>query len=831
MQRSKKTKQYLYKMVNKTNKYILFYFRMLLLCIFAVSAILKSECLEAKVVPHHPRIYLTPEYVETLRNFAKKQSEQWRRFTEGWRGIKKIKENFVSEGIIYGSDSIVPLALAYQVTGDKDYAKAAVVAMIGLFNKDFSPEGSFTKMSHLAESMTQVAIGYDWLYDYLDSEHKRFIINKVNKYMDIEKKAYLSYPWHGHSQRHMVAIGLWGYASYGDNSRAQEFIDHARKERFDKILEGLNQLFGKGGALPGGSFYGSAGNILDYVEAVYTATGEDLYSLSPWFKDRLKFLLLSDYPGVFYDNNRSGHSNLRYNGTYGDAGGFPYRGYLIYEDGHRGRSTLADNMRIEKTRLIHHYSNESAAKQLQYSIIQRPTNHMSNPEGYKTWQEFLWFNSHQETEQPIALAHYASGMGIVMMRSDWTDGATWIFFKCGDIFSTSHQHWDQNSFSIFKKGDLAIKSGVYDGDGVSDHNVNYYSRTISSNSVLVYDPQEVFISWRGTHYPNLVNDGGQKAYREKNEFEDVDDWKQYSELNDTGSIIHYEDTPNYTYVCGDATNAYNNPRYGTPKVLWGKIRVKNDPKVSFFTRELVLLRPDYIVIFDRVHSTNQSYIKKWLLHFLNKPSISGQEDTKAGDELSGGTVYIGADTIIARAGGGKLLVKALLPVKRQIRLVGGRNFQDYWVFGRNIKPQRDASRWQQDYGEWRIEIEPTIVRKDDKFLNILYPCDSEEKNLIDSALIMSDNKTMIGAHIKGEKNLSDWVIMFSKSKEGNIHRVNYSVNNSIALKHLLCNMKPGKNYEIRQNGTLLETKQASVQGLLYFESTLIGNDTFLIKEL
>lgn len=797
----------------------------IIICLYLI--LIKCDHVNSEVVSYHPRIWLTPKYLEILKSRTKPATKEWDVFRNGYHGIEEVKNNFVNGGIIT-TDAIIPLALAYQITGDVDYAEASKAAIIKLLKRDLSPGSSFTEMSNLSETIVHIAVGFDWLYDYLRADEKTFMVKEVNRYMNTLMLDYVESPWHGHAIRHLSSIGLWGYASYGDNSRAQEFIDHARQKRFNKLLEGLNQLFGDGGALSVGSFYSYAGNILRYVEAVYTATGEDLYVVSKWFKDRLEWWLLFDYPGVFFDNNPSGYGEPHYDGTYGKPDKNPYVGYFLYDDGYRGQSRLTDNLRLEKLMLINHFSNEPIAAQLQQRILKKHVNRVNNAEAYQNWWDFFWFNPYLKTEEPKQLSHYASGMGIVLMRSGWADDATWIFFKCGDIYSTGHQHWDQNSFSIFKKGDLAIKSGIYDGDGTADHVVNYFSRTIASNSILVYDPQEVFTSWRGTHYPNLVNDGGQKAYREMDEFRDAAHWKQYSDINDTGTINFYDDTSYYTYVCGDATNAYNNQRYCTPKVFWKRMLGKNEPKVGLFVRELIFLRPDFVVVFDRVNTSKDIYRKKWLLHFLNKPLISGYTSTELGDEVQGGMAYINADTTVASAGGGGLFVKTLLPEKRQIRLVGGKDFQDYWVFGRNVKPPPDMSRWERGYGEWRIEVEPRALNREELFLNVLYPYDIKEKTMPDSKLVISNDNKMTGAYICGKGGLSSWVVMFSKDK-ANLVGAGYKIEHTGQIKHLICNLKPDTDFKVMQNDNIIETRRATSKGILYFESVANGREEYLIK--
>lgn len=767
------------------------------------------------VVSYHPRIFLTPDYINILKDRANANTPQWQRL--------KNQVNKINSGT---KDTIIPLALAYIVTEDPTYGNKAVDGLIELVN-EMSSYGVTSK----DVALYRAAIGFDWLYNLLTAEQKTAVINAINDTCDVELFSRYLVPWHNYGVAVMRGVGIAGYATYHDNPNAQNLINHARKERFNKLLDGMNQLFGSGGGWPEGRTYGfsSVPDILQYVEAVYTATNENLYSASSWFKDRLRWLYSFEYPGTFYDRNREYH----YDGTWDGPKGKPYFGYYNLDDGHKGMSSITDAGRMEKLILIKRFPDEPAAKQVQWLITQPPKDKMVWQEPH-LWEDFLWFNPNQLTEAPDLLAHYASGIGTVTMRSDWTDDATWIFFKCGDYF-TGHQHLDQNSFSIFKKGDLAIKSGIYDGSGsYHDHIINFYTRTIASNSILIYNPDEEFGPWRAGHnYPRkpmqVFNDGGQRAYKGgvegavwTEESKSVTDWLKYKDRHEMGDILHYEHNTDYTYVYGDATRGYNNPDYVTPKEQG---RGYNKPKVTLFSREMAYLRPKYVVIFDRVNATDASYKKKWLLHSLNQPVISGYTSTVKGDAIHGGTVYVGADMVVVGAGDGKLFTKVLLPISHQIRQVGGKDNQDYWVFGMNMAPAPNMSRWGKGYGEWRIEVEPTVTQQNDLFLHILYPCENSVSEMPQAVRIDATSGGMVGVHIKdGVKN---WVAMFNKVKGVVSVPVTYTIEPTADCQHLLFDMKNSTNYDLStaissSSYTITVTENAggsytsSAQGVLSF---------------
>jgi len=62
-------------------------------------------------------------------------------------------------------------------------------------------------------------------------------------------------------------------------------------------------------------------------------------------------------------------------------------------------------------------------------------------------------------------------------------------FLAGPHLDT-HQHLDQGAFTIFKRRDLAPKTGHYDSNIRGGHQLAWYVRTISSNGLLIGDPRE-----------------------------------------------------------------------------------------------------------------------------------------------------------------------------------------------------------------------------------------------------------------------------------------------------------------------------------------------------
>jgi hypothetical protein len=273
-----------------------------------------------------------------------------------------------------------------------------------------------------------------------------------------------------------------------------------------------------------------------------------------------------------------------------------------------------------------------------------------------------------------------AGGGVIVMRSSWEDpNGTLLWFKASS-YPIVHDHRDQGSFQIYKKGWLAIDSGQYEE---TTHRGNYNSRTVAHNSLLVYQPGEhlnknkVDPIWYG-----YANDGGQRWVNPPTTAANLSKPEYF-----LGGITKFETVPGiYDYAQSDITRAYNSVYVTTEG---------HDPKVSLAERSIFFLLPDeYIVVFDRVISTKQEFPKRWLLHSVYRPELHGKESFEGiipysnkipgrpeGVRLIGdkdGGISESRETNMFTIRGwnfgpaeGRLVCRTLLPEKHITRIVGG----------------------------------------------------------------------------------------------------------------------------------------------------------------
>jgi hypothetical protein len=724
----------------------------------------------------HPRIYLTPTKLAALQARALPANPRW---------VQLQAEADDPSGEMHAK------ALVAQITGQTAYCDQAIAAALSLVADPYDH----------ATRTGDIALVYDWCYARLTAEQRTTLINYFNTWADDLPKGNDSPGWGNYWPRWGYSYALAGLATYGDAPRAQEWLDEYRYNRFrDSDLPLLDRI-AEGGGWPEGMIYDWIANWprAKAIDAWRTATGEDLFASTAWFRQRLGYILLHRWPGV------------------AEQWGNKYHPYLSTGDTERNRGSIANYDRIMALILIERFPEEPLARQLQAYLATPPVN---NSQSFLYHEEFLWFNPDQPTEPPTPLTHYTPSLGTIFMRSDWPDGAadtdpsaTYLTFQAGDHF-TYHQHFDQNSFTLFKRGDLALDSGVYSGDGLSDHDINYYVRTIAHNTLIVDNPDEDFQHAR----PDATsNDGGQRSvYPASRSPQDLEYFDTYATQYDTGDMARFEDGAAYTYALGDATKAYNNPTYNQ---TMDTSMSGNVAKVSRFQREFVYLRPmtedggrttsspsavtdDYVVLFDRVGVTQPAFSganTKLLFHILNEPVVNGAATVVS----SGETLYTGADLATTTSGEGKLFIKTLLPAARNLRVVGGRGIKSFWVFDRNYdwqwspgEPQPRPINDFEDvpYGEWRIEMEPADTALEHNFLTVLYPAPSSAAAMPATTLVTADG--LSGALIADPQ--MNRLALFSAASDGSAPdgTLLYTYQPTTRTLNILFDLLPGARYQL-----------------------------------
>ncbi|MBN1673637.1 MAG: heparinase II/III family protein, partial [Kiritimatiellae bacterium] len=524
------------------------------------------------VEPGHPRIFFTAKDLPALRNrIQTTHAGQWRGMKKWADGNMAGKWNHTRVRVY-----LPTYAFLYRLGGEKAYADKAI-AMARELLAAVTPE-------NVAEEPVwfwarSLAMCYDWCHDRLTASDKAAILKGIDEIGGPLYERLIVRRWFGglnnHGNNNLTTLTIMGLAMHGEHPHAAKYLDAALSAYTQDLIPAIRHFGGPGdGMWHEGMEYTRHALIPTFLflAACRSALNEDLYA--PEFEQFAYGLLYGTYP----DNT-------------------------MLREGDNHFPAVTEWERKYMGMIAARYRNPHA---------QWYVNHMTKPTGgADAWFDILWYDPSVPETPPDALplARCFESFGMAVMRTGWHElDAAVVTFKCADYFE-GHDHCNQNSFTIYRKGHLALDAGGYDRFS-SAHWQNYYSRTVAHNTVTVFDAAED----GAANFGGKVNDGGQIVLKTRNgkpnspqTIKQALGDPQY----DTGDIVVFEQAPGYVRVLGDATRAYS------------------AHKLKQFTRELVVLHPKNktnppaIVVFDRVSSTRPDYAKKWLLHTAEKPEQVG----------------------------------------------------------------------------------------------------------------------------------------------------------------------------------------------------------------
>jgi hypothetical protein len=691
-------------------------------------------------------------------------------------------------------EAAVPLALAYQMTGDSRYSdKLAALAdeMIGAQSRpENNPPAGLPPLEPDNYYPTRylgptAALIYDWCYDALGAARRAQLVALMNAYFDdIRANAYQANTSAdgNYFGGHLTAAGFMGYATAGDNPRAAEMIDWARirfdgtgstlvpadevpDAHFDQLFDGgIHPLLATGyngpadlaGAPFKGGFdfqgwsYGSGDydRIIDYLLAVKSATGEDLIGAHrDWFSQILraeKEALLPDRFGIDPCGD--------WGGNYG--------------------ATVPLSLPARLAHLLAGTPDGPAAQGFFSTDIDRSGRYEDGfAFGLSEWEDFF-FSDSSRPASPMTLPPYYTGFGPVypaggttngaipyfLMRSDWGPGAAWASAAMGTQWYDDHQHSNAGHIEIARGSDfLLVDASQWMGDAGSSGLVGGCTEedNAAPANTLFFDDYGDFMHGG----PQYV--GGQG----------------YWGLDQVGAD---ELTPAYSYVRSDLTTAYN--RSADPADQAGR-------KLDHFVRSILYLRPAGVfLVMDDAEALPSSnprgpYRMHLRWHLPNVPSISG-------------------DTARVDQGSSRLYLRTLLPAGASIVAVDESNNPD------NSDPSLD---YYFNSGTWRLEVsEPGALAT--RFLTLLAPGDASFGG-VDAVAVSANGGGMIGARITSAGRTD--VALFPAgpgAAPAPISSVSYA--SAAGANHTLAGMAPGAAYSVEFDGSTVTVRLDAVGAVL-----------------
>ncbi|MBW2454630.1 MAG: heparinase II/III family protein, partial [Deltaproteobacteria bacterium] len=356
--------------------------------------------------------------------------------------------------------------------------------------------------------------------------------------------------------------------------------------------------------------------------------------------------------------------------------------------------------------------------------------------GADSWMLALFYDASldgtavERASLPTARWHGQGSNDIAILRSGWGPDDTFLWVSCGDYFG-AHQHYEAGSFQLFAHGLLTGSTGYYDAFD-SDHWQNYYSQhSVHANTLSIYQPGEFFPTLQSLSDPGAnVNDGGQRVLRRDENgtaYPNPDlaaylSHKDGPPYNETGDLVTFESAECHDYVACDVTAAYNSTSVATNG---------NTAKVSEVSRQFVFLRPELLVIFDRVEATDAAYEKRFLLHTLGDPQVDG-------------------NVFVTDNGGGRLIGQTLLPAQADIEVIA-----NFAVEGTPHPPSNTGN----ESGGTRLEISPAQEGARDYFLHVLHATTPATTDPPTASLLEDDATATVTIELDG----TTYAVTFAKA--------------------------------------------------------------------
>ncbi len=426
-------------------------------------------------------------------------------------------------------------------------------------------------------------LGYDWLYDLLTPAQRQQVYTTANAWIaafeDPNGAANFEYanPQSNYYAGYFHALAAIALGTQGENPQADnEWNDWLNTQFYARVQPYYQQHLLGGGWPEGFANYAPLGilNMSLPMREVMTAKGINLINGNPnvpysYPLDIANYVMQFTWPSLnYFDDRDTNHAS-----SASQPPGTPSVGMFQQIEGE-----LA-------------YWNSPLAPVLN-QYLQDVTAATSNFSPAAPWLAFLEVNPNAPVAplSTLPLSYLAQGMGAVAARSDWTTGASWMSFRAGSYVNNPAQgeeYFDQGSLALVRGGTpLLVNAGgwlVHNPNGTADENDVYNDNYGSFNGTPYLGNRELY----NIFYVRDMNGGmalypyGQGAYTTESN-------------NVRTQVTGFADGGSYVYVL--ATHIEDMYR-----------KFSGNPAVAAWAREIVYLRPNRFVVYDRTTEGSSSY--------------------------------------------------------------------------------------------------------------------------------------------------------------------------------------------------------------------------------
>ncbi|MGF9775896.1 heparinase II/III family protein [Priestia aryabhattai] len=361
---------------------------------------------------------------------------------------------------------IIILSLMYRLNGDEKYAERAWAELSTVSNNRKFPNWNPKHFLDTAEMTTAVAIGYDWLYDYLSFDQKKIlreaIINKglnpaLKVYQGTANNNQISNYWkdieNNWNTVSNAGIALGALAIADESTKMEKLTGEIIGSSIASIKKSVAQYAPDGGLAEGPGYWNYATIYLTYfLSSLDSALGSDY--------------CLSEMKGLK------------------DTGYYP-----IYVEGPAGTFNVGDgsSQPIMNTPQLFWLSQKY--KKHEFSDFSLRGNSPLN---------LIWYRSDRREvsklqELPLDKSFVRNNTSLMTMRSSWNKDAIFIGLHGGDN-QASHGDLDIGSFVLDALGvrwAIELGSDNYNLPGyfdMSSQRWNYYRKRSEGQNTLVINP-------------------------------------------------------------------------------------------------------------------------------------------------------------------------------------------------------------------------------------------------------------------------------------------------------------------------------------------------------
>ena len=655
----------------------------------------------------HPRLFITrgqiPAFRARANGVCRKYLEEIRAIVDALPDEPKLefKDDVVSfdgekvvfkrnindqNAVIYGIKNAggvdaARCAILFYATGDRKYvAKGYKYMMLNLAFAELSMRSRILPEWYDTSRLAAL-VAYDWLCNELTPEQRRAFIVPMLKHLDFMRDP--GYPRNsgGAESGNYGERGLWWYAglaAYGDkldDAAAEKFLRDGWKlscdmmDWRDRIAADTGLLVSICTAYSFGWYPYATNHFLLTLRSACAIDGTRFWTQPRDYADYFNWMMIPA-PGVYTGFHDFG---------WGDTSHM--------------RTVLEPNfMYTHLAHIIHLYGRSETASALMTLL----------PEKYRDialrndfpWTPFILTGF--DPEQPYRgdaaaalntrTARFFPAFGLLNMRSGIAPDDTYASIKAG-ARQSGHQHFDELSFVIYKKGFQALDTGVR---GSVPHHLGYYPQTVAHNSLLIrMEGEPLPRIWYPANAPRVdwdkvCCDGGQNRMT-------------------AGRNLGFDQSKYHASTAGDATACYA------------------AEKCREAVRQFVYIKPDYFVVYDRLTSVKPDQQKVFLLHTQGEPKAMGEGVWRS------------------TGGEGALFLRTVLPEEARTDVIGGPG-REFWSNGRNYP--LDASEPLMNHlrrigtladtwlGCWRLEISPARADTKARFLTVMQAADGSEPAMV-----------------------------------------------------------------------------------------------------